>query len=469
MHTSTASSRKQNNSGLRLSQHPQTTTFPRQSGLNQEELDQHPFQASAIEPLSHVGQPTPITPPSSTCATGVHELSPQFADSNNATCGEKLGLVERAAISGGPDMEEAGDKWLPLLAPPQTESTIGVSQERVEKVSGAPLIEAHSDKNGPPTYNSTTTSTGVGAIQSIVAEREKAGAQDNRGLAALHSGLPVACTDRYPRDPYDSDLEADRVDMLVDFSTPLDKVDDESHPSFDVLSNTTFYPLLAYQPHLYDHGLDIEQDDPITEDIGSGLGADSVMEDATPESRKVDASVAATRTVQPFEWVPPSTSDAFHSIFPGVPFARPQMTGFSEDSVPVFRHHAHSDPYGVDKTISEESRIQQVAPPQDIASPFVLDGAHPSPSVAGGLPEEPQFVYAKHSPTSGLSVFPNQTTSHSSFSSPSPPTLKVDPVLISSPTIEVHKAAVKDLEGEVCSESPVTASVQREVAPPRYV
>ena len=462
MHTSTGYSR----CNRRASRHRSVTTPPRQFGPDQEEVDRHAVKTSATESSSHVlslqGRSTRVMSPSITRATLVHEPSVQSADSADATCVTKVGLVQRAAISNGPETGGEGDKRISQLTPSQTQSAIGASQERFEKVGASP-IEAHSDENGPTKYNSTT-STGVGATQSTVGGRKKAGVHVNT--------VVDASTNWYPRDTYDSSIESDQEDMQVEFSTPMDKDDDEEDPSFGVLSNTTFYPLLAYQPHLYGHGLNTEQDGSIIEDIGSGLGADSVMEDATPESRKVDASVAATRTVQPFAWVPPSTSDAFHAIFPGVPFARPQMTGFFEDSVPVFQHRTHSDPYGVDKTISEETRIQQVAPPQDIAWPFVLDGAHPSPSVAGGLPEEPRFVHAKHSPTSEPSGFPNQTTSRSSFPSPSPPMSKVDPVLISLSTcgpIEVHKAEIKDLEGEVCSEPAVTASVQQEVPPSRYV
>jgi hypothetical protein len=92
------------------------------------------------------------------------------------------------------------------------------------------------------------------------------------------------------------------MDMQVDFS---DKGDDKSEPSFGVLSNTTFHPFLAYQPHLYSHGLNIGEHEPIIEDIGSGLVADSVMEDPRAEFREGVVSVAATRTLQPFYWGPP--------------------------------------------------------------------------------------------------------------------------------------------------------------------
>ena len=382
------------------------------------------------------------------------------------------------AIPGGPEMAGADIKKVPLLA--HTEGAVDASRESVENASGMPIIKTDGDKNGANGHTSSI-GTGLDATQSIVADREKAGVQVNNEMARPSSGLlNDAATDSYPRGPYDPRRGADQEDMHVEFSTPMDKDDDESETAFGLLSNTTFHPLLTYQPHFYGHGLNIEQDDPIIQDIGSGLEADSVMEDATPASRKVDAPVAASRkvdapvaatmTLQPFSWVPHSTSDAFHAIFPGVPFPCPQTTTFTDDSLPGFQHRTLNDPYWVDTTISEETRIQQVAPPQDIAWPFTLDVVHPSPSVEGGLPQELQFVHAKHSPTSRPSVFPSQTTSHSSIPSPSPPTSKVDPVLISSPTgrpIEVYKEQVKDLEGEVCSEPAVTASVQPEVNPPR--
>ena len=97
------------------------------------------------------------------------------------------------------------------------------------------------------------------------------------------------------------------------------------------------------------------------------------MEDATPE---VDVPATATRTfqLQPFSWVSPSTFGPLHAIFPGIPFTRPRVAAFIDYSVPLFQHRTRTDPYGVDTTISEEARIQQVAPLQDITWPFVLDG-----------------------------------------------------------------------------------------------
>ena len=464
MRTSISSSRSER----RASHHQRIAIPPQQSGLDQEERDRHAFKASTIECQSQVqGQSAPITPPSVTPTTGVHVPPIQFADGNHTPCAVNLGPVEQVAIPGGPEMAEADIKKVSLLA--HTEGVIGTSRESVENASDFLLIKADGDKNGANAHISSI-GTWLDATQSIVADREKAGVQVNNEMARQPSGLlNDTATESYPRGPYDPRRGADQVE---DFSTPMDKDDDESETEFGLLPNTTSHPLLTYQPHFYGHGLNIEQDDSIIEDIGSCLEADSVMEDATRESGKVDAPVAATRTVQPLEWVPPSTFDAFHVIFPGVPFLRPPSTTFSNDSVPCFQYRTLNNPYGVDTTISEETRIQQVAPLQDIAWPFTLEGAHPSPSVEGGLPPEPQFVHLQHSPTSRPNVFGSQTTSHSSFPSPSPPTSRVDPIPISSPTcrpVEVHKEEAKDLEGDVCPEPVVIARVQREASPPRYI
>ena len=375
--------------------------------------------------------------------------------------------MERVAISGGPEMDGKGDKSIPQSTLPQTQSATGASQERFVKGSGAPLVEAHSDENSPPNYNSTT-STGVGATRSTVGEREMAEVHVNTEPTGLLVG---ASTHWYPRDPYDPSIEADQVDMQAEVSTLMDKDDDEEDPSFGVLfANTTFYPLLAYQPHLHGHDLNIEQDDPIIEDIGSGLVADSVMEDPTPDSRRVDTSLTGTGTLQPSSWVPPSTSGTLHAIFPGVPLAHMQIATFIDDPVPASQHHTHSDTYAVDIEISAATRAQQVVPLQDIVRPFVLDREHPSPSAGGRLPEEPQITYEGYSHTFETNVFPSQAASRPSLPSPSTLTSRVGPVAISPPTcgsIEVHKGEVKGLEGEVCSEPPDTASA--ETSHPRYV
>ena len=444
-----------------MSKRRQIPRPPRQSIPDQGELFQHSFKADANDSPSHVlppeGQSAPSTSPSITPTTGVTGPSVQFADGD-------LGPVVRMTASSGPEIAEAEvEKVLQLV---HTEGAVGASRESVDKVSIAPQVKAHSDKNESH-EDTRNTGTGVDGTQSTAAEREKARNQVNE-MARPPSGFNDASTDSYPRGPYDPRMEADQQDMQMDFSTPMDKDDDESVTGFGALSNTTFHPLLTYQPHLYGHSLNVEQDEHIIEDIGSGLGVDSVMGDATLESQNVDVHATATRAPQPFSWVPPSTSGAFHTIFPVVPFARPQMTACIDESVQVFQHRTLNGPYGVDTTVSEEARIQQVAPPQDTAWPFILDGVYPSPSMEGGLLK---FVYAKHSPISGPSVFPGQATNHSTFPSPCPPTSRVD-VPVSSPTrrpIVVHMEDVKDLEGEVCPEPAVTASVQRAASPPRYV
>ena len=98
-----------------------------------------------------------------------------------------LGMVERAAIPGGPEMEEAGVQKTPILAPPRSEGAISASREKTDEVSGAPLVEAHSDSNSQHTYTSTT-STSVGVTQSTMDEREKARIQVNTEVVRLPSG-----------------------------------------------------------------------------------------------------------------------------------------------------------------------------------------------------------------------------------------------------------------------------------------
>jgi hypothetical protein len=149
------------------------------------------------------------------------------------------------------------------------------------------------------------------------------------------------------------------------------------------------------------------------------------------------------------------------------------MTGIINGPVPDFQQPTHYGPYVVDSTISEETRMQDTAPPQGIAWPFALgDMVHPSPIVEVGLSKELQPIHARHSPTSEPNVFASQTNSNSSFPSPSPPPSRVEPVPVSPSTcrpIEVHREGVSDLEGEVGPEPAIAASAQREASPPRYV
>jgi len=404
--------------------------------------------------------------------TTVYGPSVRFADSDNTTCEVNLGTVERAAISGGPETVGAEDKKVPLLA--RIEGAVGVSPENVDNVSDTPLIKAHSDENGPYMHTNTT-SAGADATQWAAAERGKARVQVNTQAARLRSGSLVgAPTGSHPRGLYDPSILADQMGAQVDFSTPMDK-DDDKEPPFGVLSTTTFHPLLAYQPQLDSHGLNVEENDPIIEDIDSGFVTDSVMEDARTESWQAAMSVRsrATRTLQPFSWVHPPTSGAFHAIFPGAPFANTRTTGLISGSLPVFQHRTLNDPYAVDMAPSEEAIMQHAGPPQDIAWPFVLGGmVHALPPVEVGLSQGLQSNYAKYSSTSGPSVFATQTTSHSPFPSPSRPPSRVDPVPVLPSTcrhIEVHVEEVNDLEGGIVPEPVIAASAQREVSPLRYV
>jgi len=403
--------------------------------------------------------------------TTVYGPSVRFADSDNTTFEVDLGTVERAAISGGPETVGAEDKKVPLLA--QIKGAVGVSPENVDNVIGTPLIKAHSDENGPYMHTNTTSS-GADATQRTAAERGKARVQVSTQAARLRSGSLVgAPTDSHPRGLYDPNIEADQMDAQVDFSTHAMDKDDDKEPPFGVLSTTTFHPLLAYQPQLDSHGFNVEENDPIIEDIDSGFVTDSVMEDARTESWQAAMPVTATRTLQPFSWVPPPTSGAFHAIFPGAPFANTRTTGIISDSLPAFQHRTINDPYAVDMATSEEAIMQHAGPPQDIAWPFVLGGTvHPLPSVEVGLSQGLQSNYAKYSLTSGPSVFATQSTSHSPIPSPSRPPSRVDPVPVLPSTcrhIEVHVEEVNDLEGEFVPEPVIAASAQREVSPLRYV
>lgn len=359
---------------------------------------------------------------------------------------------------------------MPLLALPRAEGAISVSRESLDKVRGAPVIEAHSDENRPTAYT-----TGVDATQLIVAEREKARVRVNAEVDGLLSGLRLlldAPTDSDPRVPYDPDMDADQVDMQVDFSISVDKDGDEVEPWFGDLSNTYLDPSLAFQPLLYSHGPNIEQDDRIVEDIGPGFVADSVMEEARLELWMADASVTATQALQSFPWAPPSVSDASHTIFPGVPSSLTQMTAALKSSEPVFQHRMLNDPYAVNTTIPEETRLPQDTPLQDIAWSFTADEVHPSPPVEVRLANEPHSAHARLSPTPVPSVFTSQITSHSSFPPLSLPTSRVDPTPVSPSTcrpIEGHKEGVKALEEEIDPEPVVAVAVQREASPPRCV
>lgn len=441
MRTSTASPREP-----RASQ-PRRVIPPRHSGPDQSELDRHEDNLLGALVVPHPQG----------------EESPTFDDS--------------AIISSSRVLSPKGNPG-PVVSlsvtPPRNDGAISASPENVDEVSGAPVIEAHSDSKDQP-VNISTTGTDVGAPQSTVAEREEAGVRANTEVESSSSMPPVdAPTDPYLRGEYDPNMEIDQVDMQVDLSCPMDKEEDKSESWFGVLSNTTFHPPLlptySAQPQLYSHGLSIEEDDHIIDDLGARFVADSVMEDARTE--RADISVTATETLRPFSWVPAHISDAFHATFPVGPFAPTQMTALFNDSVAGFQHHLLDDPYVADTTISEETRLQQVVPPPVISWPFFSDGVHPSPSVEVGLSAEPQSVYAKYPPTSVLNPFAGRATSCSPFPPLSSPTLNVGPVPVRPSVwrpVEGHKKPAKDLDGEVHPEPAVAASGQRETSPPRYV
>ena len=491
MRASAAPPRSQGNSKAPRASQPRRITTIRHCGPDQAELGRHEdnffgaldvpysqgdglrgFNDSATESRPHTSSPKrkPALVVSSP-ATPITKGPVLLADSVHMPCEANLGLVEQAAIR---EAEEAGNQKVAILAPSRTEAAIGASQEKVDEVRSAPLVEAHSDTNGQP-ENISTTGTSVGATQSTVAEREEAKVRVNTQVASPPSRLRVeSVPDSYPKCPHGPNMQVDQVDMQVDFSGPTDKDEEKSEPSFGILSNTAFDPLLAYpaQPQSYSHGPSTEEGDSIIEGTGPTFVADSVMEDARTEPWKADVSVTAAETLQPFSWVPSSISDAFRATFPGVQFARTQMTPFFNGSLPVLQYHPLSDQYAMDTTISEDTRLWQGTPPQDIPWSLGSDGVHPSPSLEVGSPKEPQYVYAKHSSTPVLSDFASQTTSGPSLPPPSPPGSRIGPVPVlptfCGPT-DGHQGEVKYLGEEVGPEPAVVVGLQRETSLPRCV
>ena len=164
-------------------------------------------------------------------------------------------------------------------------------------------------------------------------------------------------TDSYPRGPYDPSIGADQVDMQVNFwiramtSRKLGLAAYQTPPSTRCSPTSRICTATASTSSKMTHYRGYW----LRSRGGFGKGRRNV----TPE---VDVPATATRTLQPFSWVSPSTFGPLHAIFLGVPFARSRVAAFIHDSVPLFQHRMRTDQYGVDTTISEEARIQQVAP-----------------------------------------------------------------------------------------------------------
>ena len=210
------------------------------------------------------------------------------------------------------------DKGKPLLSKLGAEEHIANASENgvdgskgVKSDRSAPTTEGRDDENELRTHTDTVGLAGLDATPLIVAE----------GMMA-RVGAPTAS---YPGFPYDLDMGAGEEGTQGDISIPMDEDEEELQPSFGVLSNTTFDPSLAYQPHSYSHGLNIEQGGLIVEDVETEFVADSIMEDTGMESWNAEASVK-TEILQPFSWIPPPIVGAFQAISPNVPPT--QMTTF---------------------------------------------------------------------------------------------------------------------------------------------
>ena len=286
-------------------------------------------------------------PMKSSPTTGEHQTLPLSADGGNFS-GSKVDHIEmERAITGCPETGTQ-DGETALSAPVAVDHTakIATSGEGVDVFAklkhqhyrNAPSVEWHSDEEEAP----HTGAIGVNVPQSFLARRREG--QVGATTVKLPFGLRVdASIDSYPRRPHDLDIEVDIGDRQEEFSILMDE--GEVQPSFGVLSNTTFDPVLACHLHPYDHSLHIQQDDLVGEDNSL---VDLVMEDTGTEDEKAMASVTTTGSLQPFSWIPPSASSAFHALFIGVPTA--QTAGLVDGSTHVMESPMLGNPYAVDMT-----------------------------------------------------------------------------------------------------------------------
>ena len=134
------------------------------------------------------------------------------------------------------------DKGKPLLSKLGAEEHIANASENgvdgskgVKSDRSAPTTEGRDDENELRTHTDTVGLAGLDATPLIVAE----------GMMA-RVGAPTAS---YPGFPYDLDMGAGEEGTQGDISIPMDEDEEELQPSFGVLSNTTFDPSFAYQPH----------------------------------------------------------------------------------------------------------------------------------------------------------------------------------------------------------------------------
>jgi hypothetical protein len=433
------------------------------------------LEASATEPRSRASSPTPPSSPQarpppplialpSAISTPVKHQPPLFISGDDAT---HMINLRPSSRSGGSETRSQSDEGKPLLSVSGADCIANASGEGVNRSEGekcdrnAPTTAGRNGENELRTHTDTVGLTGLDATPVIAAEGMTARVSDESRLPSelLH---PATHT---PGFPYGLDTEAGQVGMQGDFSVPIvDRNEDKSGPSFGVLSNTTFDPSLAYQPHSYSHGPDIEQDDFIVEDIETEFVADSAMEDTGMEW-KAEASVT-TETPQPFSWIPTSVSGAFHTIFPDV-----RSTAFISTATRVLEPRMLSEPYAMGTEIPEGASVSQVAPLPDIPCHFVSAGTHLS-SVESELFKRPEYIVPNLPTIPASYISASQTTSRSSFPSASPPISRAGPIPVSPSTrghIETHDEGVMDLDEEMGPKLGVAASIQHETPSLRCV
>ena len=432
-------------------------------------------EASATEPRSRASSPQARSPPiafPSVISTPETHQSLSFTSGDgpahtfNCRPSSHIGSIETLTRS---------DEEKPLISGADcTDNASGEGVDRSEGVkcdSSPPTTEGRHDKNELRTHTDAIGPAGLDATPLVVAEGMIARVGDE---ARLPSGLVHPGT-HIPGFPYDLDTGASQVRMQGGFLMPMDEDEVESEPSFGVLSNTTFDPLLVnqpqphyqphYQPHSNSHYFNIEQDDLIVEDIEPEFVADLAMEDAG--MWKAEASVT-TEARQPFSWMPASVSDAFHSIFPDIPST--QMTAFVHPAMHVLEPSMLSDPYAMCPTIPEGARLQQVAPPQDTPCQFASDGTHPSPSVGSELFNGLEYIVPTLSTIYASNVSVHQTTSRPWFTPTSPHVSRAGPIPVPpSPRgyIVTHTEEVVDFDEEMGPKLGVATNVQHETSPLR--
>ena len=409
-------------------------------------------------------RPAPIK---SLPAPNKHRTSPLFTGGDNTSRSTVANnQMERAITSGLETGTQAGESTLP--APVEVDRTANIPGEGVNAPDdlnlNAPLVERHGDQDG---LHEHTRAIEMEATQLPLAQREVG------QVGMLPFGLPVnASMASYRGQSHDLDTESDLEDMQGGFSVPMDEDEGEVERSFGVgvggLSSTTCDPFLAWHPHLHGHSLHTQQDDHVGEDNGP---VDLAMGDAGTEPGIAIPSVTATKSLQPFSWIPPSASSAFHASFPGVPSSRfHQTAGLVSGPTHVMESPMPGNPFAMDMTVSDGGILQHTAPPPDITWPFVPNGTHLLPSVEVEMSKEPEHFIPRPSPTPVSSTFATQVTGHLSHPPTSSP--RAGPVPAPPSTCrpaERHNDEVKGLIREVDPRLAVVDSVQHKTPPLRCV